>query len=45
MNKNYAKCFLSRYLSTKLGRFKMRTQILIINGIILAILIPILLIA
>ncbi|CAD8093859.1 unnamed protein product [Paramecium primaurelia] len=45
MNKNQANCFLSRCLSTKLGRFKMRTQILIINGIILAILIPFLLIA
>ncbi|CAD8170333.1 unnamed protein product [Paramecium octaurelia] len=45
MKKPYEKCFLSAYLSSKLGRFKMRTQILIINGIILAIIIPCLLIA
>ncbi|CAD8090635.1 unnamed protein product [Paramecium sonneborni] len=45
MNKNQASNFICRCLNTRLGKFKMRTQILIINGIILAILIPSLLLA
>ncbi|CAD8070780.1 unnamed protein product [Paramecium sonneborni] len=45
MNKCQANHLLSQTLCTRLGRFKMRTQILIINGIIFAILIPSLILA
>ncbi|CAD8204649.1 unnamed protein product [Paramecium octaurelia] len=45
MNKQSVDHFLNRCLRAKLGRFKMRTQILIINGTILTLLIPSILIA
>ncbi|CAD8201009.1 unnamed protein product [Paramecium pentaurelia] len=44
MNKQSSNYFISRCLRAKLGKFKMRTQILIINGIILSLLIPTILI-
>ncbi|CAK56989.1 unnamed protein product (macronuclear) [Paramecium tetraurelia] len=45
MNKQSIDHFFNRCLRANLGRFKMRTQILIINGIILTLLIPSILIA